>query len=431
MAISFGTALKGRAAAVLATLALSQIGGPPALAADADLEKCVGKQWPTVDDAEDRLKLCSRALQTRKLTPDEVADARLARGVARYVLGETLIAGDDYQEVLRHYDQAIDPRNPDALMLYRRGLAREGVGQLDKALEDFSDAIKKSPQRAVAYLDRGVLLASRMRAFERAIADFDRVVELEPTNVEAFIARGGTYCELGQYGRAIADLDRAIQLAPRSSDAFQKRALARARSGQERSAMDDYTSAVRLNPHNVAALNGRAGLEASNGNYALAIADLDAAIKVNPEDAGAFYNRGFARFAMANYEFAISDYSLAIALDPRMARAYNNRCLVRAIAGVDLVRALGDCDTALKLSPLSLDVRATRGFVYLKLGDAELALNEYNLLLDSDPNRAVALYGRGLALTIIGKKTDGEREKAAAVALDPEVADNFTKYGLK
>ena len=143
------------------------------------------------------------------------------------------------------------------------------------------------------------------------------------------------------------------------------------------------------------ALVGRAGLETSLGSHALAVADLDAAIKLSPEDSAAFYNRGYARFALGDYERAKDDYSMAIAIDPKMARAYNNRCLVRAILGVELVRALGDCDTALKLSPLNLEVRATRGFVFLKLGDAELALNEYNLLLDADPNRAIALYGRG------------------------------------
>ena len=31
----------------------------------------------------------------------------------------------------------------------------------------------------------------------------------------------------------------------------------------------------------------------------------------------------------------------------------------------------------------------------------------------------------------IGKIAEGGREKAAAVALDAEVADSFTKYGLK
>ncbi len=406
---------------------------PSAQAADpvaADYDTCVRGAWPTVDDAEARIASCSRALQSLRLPPEEVALARLTRGVARYALGDRVIASDDYQKALQHYDQAIDPRSPDALLLYRRGIAREGTGQMDKALEDFSNAIKAAPQRAVAYLDRGVLLATRMRAFERAVGDFNRVLELDRDNVAAMVARGSAYSELGQYGRAQADLDHAIALAPRSSDAYQRRALARRRAGQEKAALGDYATSLRLNPQNTNALNGRAALEASEGRFDLAIVDLDAAIAMNAENPTSFYNWGYAHFARQEFDKAIADYNLAIALDPRMARAFNNRCLVRAITGKDLVRALNDCDTALELTPLNLDVRATRGFVFLKLGDPQLALNEYNILLERDPNRALALYGRGLALIAAGKTAEGEREKAAGLALDPKVADNFAKYGL-
>ena len=86
-----------------------------------------------------------------------------------------------------------------------------------------------------------------------------------------------------------------------------------------------------------------------------------------------------------------------------MGLAYNNRALSRAVAGSDLVAALADSDQALKLLPLNLEVRDTRGFIYLKLGDPALALNEYNAALTIDPNRALSLYGRGLARIRMGR----------------------------
>jgi Tfp pilus assembly protein PilF len=114
-----------------------------------------------------------------------------------------------------------------------------------------------------------------------------------------------------------------------------------------------------------------------------------------------------------------------------MGVAYNNRCLTRGILGVDLVRALGDCDTALKLMPLNLDVRTTRGFIFLKLGDPRLALHEYDAVLELDPKKPLAFYGRGLARIAIGETRQGEGDKAAALILDPEVAQAFTDLGVK
>ncbi len=393
--------------------------------------ECVRGAWPTIDDAEKRAAACSKALQSKALQPDEVALARLTRGAARYALGGKLVAGDDYRQALQHYEAIVDPRNPDALNLYRRGASYGGLGQPERALADYTQAIRLDPRRTVAYLDRGVLLAATARAYGRAIDDFNRVLELEPDNVSALIARASAYSQLGSQGVAIADLDRAIALQPTASLAFYHRGTVRSRLGEMGLALRAYDQAIRLTPENAAALISRAGLMSSEGHYDEAIRDLDNAIEVQPESANAFYNRGYAYFSKGNFAKATQDYSFAITLDPNMANAYNNRCLARAVAGRDLVRALADCDTAHILAPLSLDVHATRGFVFLKLGDPELALHEYNTVLELDPNRAAALYGKGLALIAIGKNVEGKREQAAALALDPEAADFFARYGLK
>ena len=103
----------------------------------------------------------------------------------------------------------------------------------------------------------------------------------------------------------------------------------------------------------------------------------------------------------------------------------------RAVAGRDLPQALADCDAALKLMPLNLDVRDTRGFVYLKLGDPALAAVDYNAALDKDPNRSTALYGLGLAKIRMGDAKGGAADQAAARTIDPEVERQFAPYGLK
>jgi tetratricopeptide (TPR) repeat protein len=99
--------------------------------------------------------------------------------------------------------------------------------------------------------------------------------------------------------------------------------------------------------------------------------------------------------------------------------------------GTDLVKALSDSDEALKLLPLNLEVRDTRGFIYLKLGDPALALNEYNAALNIDPNRAVSLYGRGLAKIRMGDAVGGKNDQEAALTINPEVVEDFAIYGVK
>lgn len=175
------------------------------------------------------------------------------------------------------------------------------------------------------------------------------------------------------------------------------RGLTNNRRGEQQLALADYDAALKIDPDNVDALVDRAAIYATDGKPKRALADFNAALAVEPDNPTALYNRGYVHFSLHDYDQALSDYDAAIALDPTMALAYNNRCLVRAIVGRELVKALADCDTALKLAPLNLDVRETRGFVYLKLGEPAIAIKEYDAAIAIDPNQVIALYGRGLA----------------------------------
>ncbi len=92
--------------------------------------------------------------------------------------------------------------------------------------------------------------------------------------------------------------------------------------------------------------------------------------------------------------------------------------------------ALADCDQALKLLPISVPARETRGFIYLKLGDPTIAITEYEAALQMDANRPLALYGLGLAKIRMGRKDEGEANQAAALALNPRIAEQFSIYGV-
>ena len=392
---------------------------------------CVNGGFATAATAERRIAACAKAIGSRTLSTNELAFARLNRATARMALGEKIMAASDFTEALKHYDSAIDPRSPDALNLYRRGATLDALGQTDRALDDYNEAIRRDPRSPLGYYARGVLLATRKRAFDRAIQDFDKVLELQPGNLQALIRRGDAYSQLGQAGRALADLNRAVADAPLDAEAFLYRGVAQGRRGEEALALADYDQALKLAPHYAQALINRAAVNADAGRQAEAIRDLDAALKIQPNDALALYNRGFAHFALHDYDKAIADYDAAIQLDPSFGAAYNNRCLTRAVADRDLVKAMADCDTALKLMPLSLDAREVRGFIYLKLGDPVLAIVEYDAELAVDPNRPLALWGRGLARIRNGQVKEGEADQAAARVLEPGVERQFSMYGLK
>jgi tetratricopeptide (TPR) repeat protein len=381
--------------------------------------------------AEKVVRACAGAIQSRTLTPTELAQARLNRGAARTALGDQILASGDYLEALRHYEGAINPLNPDALGLFRAGAALDGIGKADAALGRYSEAIKADPKLTLAYYARGVLLATRERAYARAIGDFDKVLVLEPANDGALVRRGEAYSQLGDFGHALADLNHAIELDPANPAAYVARGLANDRRGQTAKALEDFGAALRLNPHDIGALRNRGALRARLGQSDLAVGDFNAVIVLQPNDPIAFFNRGYAYFGKQQYDLAAIDYTTSIYFDPALGPAYLNRCLTRTVQGKDLVKALADCDHALKLMPLSIAARETRGFIYLKLGDAAIAIAEYEAALRMDANRPLALYGMGLAKIRVGRKAEGEADRAAALVLNPAITREFSIYGVE
>ena len=127
------------------------------------------------------------------------------------------------------------------------------------------------------------------------------------------------------YQGAIADLDKVIELNPKYFDAYNNRGVVKGKLKQHKKAIADFDKAIKLNPKDAQAYYNRGVAKKTLKQYKEAIADYDKAIKLNPEDAAAYNNRGVAKRTLKQYKEAITDYDKAIELDPKYVKAYNNR----------------------------------------------------------------------------------------------------------
>lgn len=382
-------------------------------------------------NAQRRVLTCTAAIESGRLSPRERPRAHLRRAEAHAATGDAARAADDYRETIRLDDARLAANKADPTALLERGLARHALGEAERALADYEETIRLDPGNPLAFANRAIALATRKRDLRGAVADFDRALALAPDTVEMLVLRADAHMQLGDPRRALADLERAVALAPGDARARVLHGLARAKLGDRQKAHADYTAALILDPQNVDALVNRAALSILEGNTAPAILDLDAALFLQPGNAVAHFNRGYARFLRGDYEPALADYTAALSLDPTLGPAHLNRCLTRGAAGKDIGLAVKDCDEAQRLMPGKAEVRETRGFVHLKLGEPQAALAEYDdAALAVDAGRPLALYGRGLARSRRGDVAGGEADKKAARALMPDVARAFAPYGL-
>ena len=83
----------------------------------------------------------------------------------------------------------------------------------------------EEPTDAAGYNRRGNQY-SRNGAYEQAIADYTRALELDAAFAEAWFNRGVSWYELGRYAESIADLTQAIELNPEDDNYYGRRSLA-------------------------------------------------------------------------------------------------------------------------------------------------------------------------------------------------------------
>ena len=86
-------------------------------------------------------------------------------------------------------------------------------GDVEKAMADYDRAIRLDPKFAIAYNNRGDALMTR-GDIDKAIADFSTAIKHDPQNVHAYGNRGWAHQRKRDFARALADYGSAIELAP-------------------------------------------------------------------------------------------------------------------------------------------------------------------------------------------------------------------------
>lgn len=121
----------------------------------------------------------------------------------------------------------------------------------DVALEACSRAITsgkfKGRVLSLLYTNRGVEYVVKGEN-DRAIADHDQAIKLNPKNALAFNNRGNAYAAKFDHERAIADYDQAIKLNPKYAAAFYNRGIAKQKKGNMAEAEADIAQARELQP---------------------------------------------------------------------------------------------------------------------------------------------------------------------------------------
>lgn len=241
-----------------------------------------------------------------------------------FYIGLTFQEKGEYEEAIKHYDQAIRINSQFAEAYNNRGNAKDLLGRHEEAIADYDEAIRINPQIAQAYYNRGKT-KDVLGRHKEAIADYNEAIHINPQFAQAYYNRGNAKGELDRHEEAIADYDQAIRIDPQSAQAYCNRGTAKALLGRHGEAIADYNEAIHINPQFAQAYYGRGIAKGMLCRYEEAIADYNETIRINPQFAEAYCDRGTAKAVLGRHGEAIADYNEAIRINPQFAEAYCNR----------------------------------------------------------------------------------------------------------
>ena len=333
-----------------------------------------------------------------------------------------------YEECIALSEKIIDLKPDWYKGYYIRGLAHHDNGNLDRALSDYTQALKLNPKFANAYYERGIAYHDK-KEMRQAISDFSRVLELRPHDFGAYSNRGLVYHEQGDVKRAIAEYTQALKYNPKHATAYSNRGVVYMDQGDLGRAILEFTQALKYNPEYADAYFNRGLVYLKKNDIDHGIADYTKGLKFKPNFAEAYVVRGKAYVAKGDLDHAIADYSQALKYNPTYSEAFFN--LGNAYwQKEDIDRAIVNYTQAVKFNPTYSGAFNNLGNAYSQKGDIDRAIVNYTQAVKIEPEFADAYFNRGISY-----QDQGDIDRAIAdfnrvVELNPKIAEAYKFLGL-
>jgi tetratricopeptide (TPR) repeat protein len=231
------------------------------------------------------------------------ADPRLKN--EEYMLCIYYKKGDDPNYIVTKCTETLNKYKGFSLAHYKRGIAYSDLEDYERALADFSEAIRNYPNFSNAYNSRAIIYIDHKKNYSAAVSDATAAIRIRPDFDSAYYNRGLAYFSMNSYDAALTDFTRVTQLTPNDPDPFYYR--------------------------------GRIYYEQKN--FAQALSNFTRAVSLDPKHAMSYLYRGNCYYLQKDYQTAISDFTESIRLQP-LATSYRNRALAyEAIGRTDLANA--------------------------------------------------------------------------------------------
>ncbi len=213
----------------------------------------------------------------------------------------------------------------------RQILRWSGVAVLVVLVVWFAYKLTADPQQARQSYDAGVRLFKGTK-YQQAILNFDRTIDLDSRNVEAYRMRARAHLGEGDRDAAIMDFTSAIKLAPKDAGALLERGMIYMDKKDYAKTIADATRALTANPQLAQAYNLRATAIRANGDAAASLADFTRAVEFDGS-LDNYFQRAATYQQLNQHELALADLDRVVEMAPDQPPVYFARARSKTALG--------------------------------------------------------------------------------------------------
>lgn len=244
----------------------------------------------------------------------DFADAYLNKGICLMLLNKPADAYEVLTEAIR-----IDPSFVQANLV--RAECALLLGKLIDADNDLKHIEKDYKDSSRFFLIRGNLLDAKSEP-SLSIADYDKAIQLDKSNVEAWVNRGAIYYKQGDLKLAQKDFQAALAIRPSQLEALNNLGLIAIHDQQLDEALTLFDKILHLNPANALALNNKGYAFLQQGKLEEAAKLIDRSLDIQPKNGYGHRNMGIYYQKTGKLDMALTEFNKAIEIAEPVADLY-------------------------------------------------------------------------------------------------------------
>jgi tetratricopeptide (TPR) repeat protein len=255
-----------------------------------------------------------------------------------------------------------------------------------------------------------------------------QLISNEPANAALYAARSANLLKLEKYNPAMVDIDKAIELDSINGAYYVQKAeilIDQKEIGKAKMMLDD---AVKVTPGSTEVMLKIAEIYLWAGDYQKTMNWANAALGFDEYLAEAYYLKGMAHEYSKDTLKAVSSFQTAVEQDASHYLSYMQLGKLYAIEKHELAEAY--FSNAIIANEQSIEAYYARGLHRQNVNNAKGAIQDYERIIELEPNHVAAHYNIGYVRLILMEQVDSAQyyfEKAFTA--EPSYSDAQYMWG--